>query len=161
MAEVATNFKTHGNELYAQKSYKDAVEAYTSGLNAGPIDTALRISLLNNRAQSHIFLKNYGAALKDTGLIIALSLQNHTLPPAKALYRAGQSLVALERWKEARDVVQRGKELPGEADKPEWKRLGDEVEKGQRRVVEKAERERRATLGKAALRKAIEVSSPS
>lgn len=135
------------------------MQAYTSGLEAGPTDLALRISLLNNRAQSHLFLKNYGTALKDTGMIIALSLQKNQLPPVKALYRAGQSLIALERWDEARDVVKRGKEMPGEADKPEWRKLGDEVEKGQRRVAERAERIRRAKLSAAALRKALEVGS--
>lgn len=135
------------------------MQAYTSGLDAGPTDQALRISLLNNRAQSHLFLKNYGAALKDTGVIIALSLQAKQVPPVKAMYRAGQSLVALERWDEARDVVKRGREIPGEQGKPEWKKLSDEVEKGQRRVVERAERERREKLGKAALRKAVEVGA--
>lgn len=152
------NFKNHGNELYAQKSYKDAVVAYTSGVDAGPTDSALRISLLNNRAQSHLFLKNYGAALKDTGTIIALSLKDNKVPPVKAMYRAAQSLVALERWKEASDVIQRGKAIPSEEAKAEWKKLEEAVEKGQRRVIESTERERRTRLGKAALRKAVEVS---
>ena len=156
MTEVALNFKNHGNELYAQKSYKDAIEAYTSGVKAGPSDQALRISLLNNRAQSHLFLKNYGAALRDAGVIIALCIQDQKPPPVKALYRAAQALVALERWKEAKDVVKRGREMPGEENKPEWKKLEDDAEKGQRRVVERFERERRAKLGKSALRKAVE-----
>lgn len=134
------------------------MEAYTSGINANPTDFALRISLLNNRAQSHLFLKNYGAALKDTGTIIALSIKEGKVPPGKAMYRAGQSLVALERWREARDVIKRGREIPGEESKPEWVKLEEQVEKGQRRVMETTERERRSRLGKAALRKAVEVS---
>ena len=91
-------------------------------------------------------------------MIIALSLQDQELPPAKALYRAGQSLAALGRWDEARDVVNRGKELQGEEGKVEWKRLGEEVEKGQRLVEERKERERRTKLSEIALRQAIHVS---
>lgn len=156
--EVATNFKNHGNELYAQKSFRDAITAYTQGLDAGPQDNSLRISLLNNRAASNLALKNHGAVLKDTGIIIALSGSGKE-PPAKAIYRAAQSLVALERWDEARDCVSRGKGIQGEKGNKVWAILGQEVEKGFRRVEERKERERREKFGKMALVRAVEVSS--
>lgn len=155
---MATNFKDHGNELYAQKSYRDAIEAYTSGLNAKPKTQPLRISLLNNRAASNLALKNHGQVLKDTGLIIALCIQSGETPPVKAMYRAAQALVALERWKEASDVVQRAKQIPGEEAKVEWKKLEDTIESSQRREVERKERIRREKLSQVALDQAIKVS---
>jgi hypothetical protein len=160
-SDVAANFKNHGNELYVQKSYRDAVDAYTSGIEAGPTDADLRISLLNNRAASNLALKNYGAVLRDTGVIIALCTnpaggKRKPVPP-KAMYRAAQALVALERWKEAGDVVARGKELPGEVTTV-WAELEGKVEKGTRTVEERRERIRRERLGKEALNQAVEVS---
>ncbi|GFZ42748.1 hypothetical protein JCM24511_00466 [Saitozyma sp. JCM 24511] len=158
--EVAGNFKNHGNELYAQKSYRDAVDAYTSGIDAGPVDPELRISLLNNRAASNLALKNYGAVLRDAGLIIALCTnpaegERRAVPP-KAMYRAAQALVALERWKEAGDVVARGRELPGEEGNKVWSELSGKVDKGRRSVAERMERIRREKLSKDSLKRAVE-----
>jgi len=149
------NFKNHGNELHAQRRYHDAIQAYTSGLEAGPTDPDIRVSLLNNRAACNLALKNHRAVLRDTGVIIALSSTEGKEPPLKAMYRAAQSLVALERWDEARDVVYRGRQCKGEDQA--WVVLGDQVEKGQRREVEKIERERRETLRKQALWRAVQV----
>ncbi|ORY25815.1 hypothetical protein BCR39DRAFT_542841 [Naematelia encephala] len=154
--EVALNFKNHGNELHAQKSYKDAVKAYTDGLEAGPSDQALRISLLNNRAACNLSLKNYGAVLKDTGVIIALSAKDGIAPPVKAVYRAAQSLVALERWEEAQDAIARGKELEGDKGNAVWAKLENEAERGMKRSAERKERERREMYGKLALQRAID-----
>ncbi|TXT04267.1 hypothetical protein VHUM_04265 [Vanrija humicola] len=153
--EVALNFKNHGNELYAQKSYKDAVAAYTQGLDASPKDAALRTSLLNNRAACNVALRNYGQVLKDTSAIIALSATLGTPAPAKALYRAAQALVALDKWDEAEDVIARGRALPGEEKNKAWNELSTLCEGSKRRVLGNAERERRAPLQLAALQRAI------
>lgn len=118
----------------------------------------LRISLLNNRAACNLALTNYGAVLKDTGVIIALSVEEGEEPQMKALYRAAQSLVKLERWDEASDCVMRG---PGRAPKEEgkvWEMLAEDVERGKRKVAERAERKRRERLGREALRRGVEVS---
>ena len=104
-------------------------------------------------------MKNHGKVLKDTGLIIALSIQKGEVAPAKALYRAAQALVALDRWEEARDVVERAKSIPGEDGKAEWKKLGDEIERTQKREADWKERDRRERLGKLAVQQAIKVSS--
>lgn len=158
--EIAGNFKDHGNELYIQKSYKEAVKAYTEGLDAAPVDFDLRISLLNNRAASNLFLRNYGTVLKDAGVIIALCTKERKTVPIKALYRAGKALLALERWKEAKDVADRGVELASDKDRKDWEALSVEVEKGWKRVVERAERIRREKLSAQALKAAIDVSPP-
>lgn len=160
LIEIAGNFKDHGNELYIQKSYKEAVKAYTEGLDAAPEDFDLRISLLNNRAASNLFLKNYGAVLKDAGVVIALCTKENKPVPIKALFRAGKALIALERWKEARDVADRGKSLATEKDKKDWEAMDKDVETGWRKVVERAERIRRERFSRAALQAAIEVNLP-
>ena len=156
--EIATNFKNHGNELYAQKSYRQAIQAYSQGLEAGPDDPILRESLLNNRAACNLALKNFGAVLKDTRVIIALASVDGKDPPVKAMYRAAQSLVALERWDEARDCVGRAKMLGGETGVGMWKFLEEEVNRGQRRMAERLERERREKSRREALKRALLVS---
>ncbi|WVF67084.1 hypothetical protein IAT40_001829 [Kwoniella sp. CBS 6097] len=160
--EIANNCKNHGNELHSQKSYSEAIKAYTSGLDAHPSDQSLRISLLNNRAACHLQLKNYRSVLQDTGGIIALyTAENLTTDKAlvKAMFRAAQSLVALDRWQEASDVVERGKEnagkVKGEDEKP-WTKLADDIAKGIKKDNDRAERIRKETLDKLALRKAVD-----
>ena len=157
-AEVAGNLKNHGNELHAQKSYRQAVEAYTQGLDAGPEDLTLRISLLNNRAACNLLLKNHGAVLRDVGVIIALSVEDKRPVPPKAMYRAAQSLIALERWTDARDCVARGRALPQpEAEEKNWQKLQEQVEAGPKRERDRVERKRREAEEKLALRRAIVV----
>lgn len=151
------NFKNHGNEHHQLKQYKEAVKSYTEGLDAGPEDHDLRISLLNNRAACNLALRNHGQVLKDVGVIFVLSTKEGKAVPVKALYRAAKSLVALERWKEASDVVSRGKELAGAGAQRDWDVLAGEIERGVRRGMERAERIRRETLGKEALRIAVQV----
>ncbi|RXK41372.1 hypothetical protein M231_01277 [Tremella mesenterica] len=155
--EVALNLKDHGNELHSQKSYSKAIEAYTQGLDAGPTDISLRISLLNNRAACNLLLKNHGSVIRDIGVIIALCVKNGLSVPAKSMYRAGQSLIALERWEEGRDCVNRGKRLSGQGEEEmkKWDKLGEEIEKGIRRMNEKIERLRKEREDKLELRKAI------
>lgn len=149
------NFKNHGNELYAQKSYREAVKAYTQGIDSGPSDSALRITLLNNRAACNLALRNHGSVLRDAGVVIALCTQEGRPVPPKALFRAAQALVALERWTEARDVINRGKV----GDETSWKDVEAKVERGMKGEKERAERLRRERLGKRALKEAVEVST--
>lgn len=95
--------------------------------------------------------------LKDAGVIIALCTKEGKGVPIKALFRAGKALLALERWKEARDVVERGKSMASEKDRKDWETLEEDVERGWKRVVERAERIRREKLTAHALKTAIEV----
>ncbi|WVW80005.1 hypothetical protein I302_101978 [Kwoniella bestiolae CBS 10118] len=161
--DVATNFKNHGNELHLQKSYSEAIKAYTQGLDSHPKDLKLKITLLNNRAQSNLLLKNHSSVLKDVGTIIALYTAEK-LPSDKALikamYRVTNSLIALERWREALDVISRAKgelqngKIPGE-DISLWDGLEEKVQKGQQREVERANRIRREKITKITLEKAV------
>ncbi|OCF58075.1 hypothetical protein L486_04104 [Kwoniella mangroviensis CBS 10435] len=161
--EVATNFKNHGNELHLQRSYSEAVKAYTSGLDSNPKDLKLKITLLNNRAQSNLLLKNHKSVLRDVGTIIALytteSLESDK-PLIKAMYRVSNSLIALERWKEALDVITRAKKeiqdgkITGE-DITLWDGLEDKVIKGQKRDEDRMKRIRKENVIKGLMERAI------
>ncbi|OXG10027.1 TPR repeat protein [Cryptococcus neoformans Tu401-1] len=160
--EIATNFKNHGNELHAQKSYSEAIKAYSEGIDAHPSSATLLVTLYNNRAACQLILKNYRSALKDTSAVIALYTAGKIPQPdkalVKALFRAAQSLVQLSRWKEAGDVVERGKELAEQVkeDTKVWDTLEKEVAKGKKRDDDRVERIRRDNMTKLALRKAVE-----
>lgn len=160
--EIATNFKNHGNELHAQKSYSEAIKAYSEGIDAHPSSATLLVTLYNNRAACQLILKNYRSALKDTSAVIALYTAGKIPQPdkalVKALFRAAQSLVQLSRWKEAGDVVERGKELAEQVkeDTKVWDTLEKEVVKGKKRDDDRVERIRRDNMTKLALRKAVE-----
>ncbi|OXG70993.1 TPR repeat protein [Cryptococcus neoformans Gb118] len=160
--EIATNFKNHGNELHAQKSYSEAIKAYSEGIDAHPSSATLLVTLYNNRAACQLILKNYRSALKDTSAVIALYTAGKIPQPdkalVKALFRAAQSLVQLSRWKEAGDVVERGKELAEQVkeDTKVWDTLEKEVVKGKKREDDRVERIRRDNMTKLALRKAVE-----
>ncbi|KIR96395.1 TPR repeat protein [Cryptococcus deuterogattii 2001/935-1] len=162
MTEIATNFKNHGNELHAQKSYSQAIKAYSEGIDAHPSSATLLVTLYNNRAACHLILKNYRSALKDTSAVIALYTAGKIPQPdkalVKALFRAAQSLVQLSRWKEAGDVVERGKELAEQVkeDTKVWDTLEKEIVKGKKRDDDRIERIRRDNMTKLALRKAVE-----
>ncbi|OXH21002.1 TPR repeat protein [Cryptococcus neoformans] len=160
--EIATNFKNHGNELHAQKSYSEAIKAYSEGIDAHPSSATLLVTLYNNRAACQLIMKNYRSALKDTSAVIALYTAGKIPQPdkalVKALFRAAQSLVQLSRWKEAGDVVERGKELAEQVkeDTKVWDTLEKEVAKGKKRDDDRLERIRRDNMTKLALRKAVE-----
>lgn len=164
------NFKNHGNELYSQKSYREALAAYTSGVDSKPQDEKLRLSLLLNRAACNLALHNHGAVIKDTGAILALCAgaagegeepKEAREPPPKALYRAAQSLLALGKWDEAADCIERGRGLKGEEKSTLWTALLEKVEHGRTIVEERKERERRKKATDEALKRAVVVSTPA
>jgi hypothetical protein len=95
--------------------------------------------------------------LRDTSAAL-----QHNPALAKAYFRATSALLALSRWTDALDCIQRGKSLPAEsaADKQElWNNLEIRAHAGLQKEAEKAERERRSKVGKEALRRAILVSN--
>lgn len=104
--------------------------------------------------------------IKDTGVILALCAgasaegaekREARDPPPKALYRAAQSLLALGKWDEAADCIERGRGLKGEEKSTLWKALLDKVENGRTVVEERKERERRKKETELALKRAVVV----
>lgn len=176
-AEIALNFKNHGVECHREGQLREALGFFTQGLDAQPEDASLRESLLLNRAACNLslrelalrrvpnlspidlllrFLGNYASVLKDTSAALT---QNPAL--AKAYFRATSALLALSRWEDALDCIERGRKLPNEsaADKQDlWINFKSKAEAGLRLVAEKAERERRERVGNQALIRAFHVS---
>jgi len=94
--------------------------------------------------------------LKDTGAVLKESPNS-----PKAYFRAASALLALSRWNDAIDCINRGKALPSEAaeDKQKtWEGLELKARKGLTGIEERTERERRDRVGKEALRRALQVS---
>jgi hypothetical protein len=55
--EIATNFKSQGNEAFHEKRYRDALEFYSKGLAAKSGDAELEGTLLLNRAAVNLELR--------------------------------------------------------------------------------------------------------
>ena len=54
--EIASNFKSQGNEAFREKRYRDALEFYSKGLAAKAGDVELEGTLLLNRAAVNLEL---------------------------------------------------------------------------------------------------------
>lgn len=102
MEEIATNFKTQGNDYFKAKRYREALGFYTQAIDAKPTESDLLQSLLLNRAACNLELKNFGSVLRDCSKV--LSVDSKSL---KALYRSALALIALERPEEAIDCCNR------------------------------------------------------
>lgn len=118
--EVASNFKSQGNEYFKGKRYREASGFYTQALEAEPEDKTLREALLLNRAACNLELRassspsllprnktdgrieNYGRVLHDCAEAITLNPKN-----SKAYYRSAQALYSLDRLPESLDAASR------------------------------------------------------
>ncbi|KAL5513043.1 hypothetical protein ACEPAH_3441 [Sanghuangporus vaninii] len=90
--------KDEGNELFKKGLYRTAVYKYTAALRRDP-SSALKTSILLNRAQSYLLLGSYDDAAIDAEEIIKVSGDQ---PSEKALFRAARALYELGRYEEAR-----------------------------------------------------------
>lgn len=101
--EVATNFKNQGNDCFKAKKYKDAIEFYTSGLDMDCKVDSINSALYVNRAACNLELKNYRRCIDDCKR--ALLIDEHNV---KACYRAGRAFFLVDRYDEARQILQFG-----------------------------------------------------
>ncbi|KAL5531517.1 hypothetical protein ACEPAG_4394 [Sanghuangporus baumii] len=90
--------KDEGNELFKKGLYRPAVCKYTAALRRDP-SSALKTSILLNRAQSRLLLGSYESAAIDAEEIIKVYGDQ---PNEKALFRAARALYELGRYEEAR-----------------------------------------------------------
>ncbi|KAL8742278.1 MAG: hypothetical protein Q9184_008281 [Pyrenodesmia sp. 2 TL-2023] len=118
-AEVALGFKERGNEMVAEKRWKDAKEFYTKGILAlraplkkeAPPDNEVEKAQERrveeacyiNRALCNLELRNFRSALHDTSHTLLLTPTN-----SKAHYRSALALLSLARYDEALDSCTRG-----------------------------------------------------
>lgn len=101
--EIATNFKNQGNDCFKFKQYKNAVEYYTQGLEVECKVDAINVALYVNRAACNLELKNYRRCIEDCKKALLIDEDN-----VKACYRAGRAFLAVERYDEAKQVLQYG-----------------------------------------------------
>ena len=57
--EIASNFKSQGNDYFKGKRYREAAGFYTQALDAQPEDKTLREALLLNRAACNLELRAF------------------------------------------------------------------------------------------------------
>lgn len=101
--EIATNFKNQGNDCFKFKQYKNAVEYYTKGLEVDCNVDAINVALYVNRAACNLELKNYRRCIEDCKNALLIDENN-----VKACYRAGRAFFAVDRYEEAKQILQYG-----------------------------------------------------
>ncbi|KXS20440.1 hypothetical protein M427DRAFT_41229 [Gonapodya prolifera JEL478] len=103
--EIATNFKTQGNEAYraGRSSYPDAITFYSKGIAASPTDSSLLSVLYANRAAVHLELGNHRSAAEDASRAVQADASN-----VKAWYRGARARLGLEDVVEAERLVEEG-----------------------------------------------------
>jgi len=100
--EQVSKLKDDGNTAHKQGKYKEAVDAYTSALQLDPTSAVL----FSNRSASCLALKEPERALQDAQMATTLNSSW-----ARAHYRRGAALHALERWAEATSAYSKCLEL--------------------------------------------------
>lgn len=101
--EIATNFKNQGNDCFKAKQYKNAEIYYTKGLDVNCKVDAINVALYVNRAACNLELKNYRRCIEDCKKALLIDAMN-----VKAAYRAGKALFAVERYDEAKQILEFG-----------------------------------------------------
>ncbi|KAF2901555.1 hypothetical protein ILUMI_04633 [Ignelater luminosus] len=93
----AAFYKTKGDEYFAKKEYKKAVQAFTMAINYTPTDE----TLFYDRAEANARLNNHGNVVKD-------SLEALRLNPAfaKSYGRLGWIFLGMHRYEDAVDSFQ-------------------------------------------------------
>lgn len=144
-AERAESHKNQGNEAlktglkHRKKFYfREAITAYSKGLDEHSGDSRVESLLLSNRAHVHLLLGNDRNALEDS--LAALKLDGHN---QKACYRATKAAFNLKKYDQAVMLAEQGLAL--ETDTPELERLKrdalHELQAEERRTEERATRE--------------------
>ncbi|KIX99611.1 uncharacterized protein Z520_04244 [Fonsecaea multimorphosa CBS 102226] len=155
-AEVAQGFKERGNEMVAEKKWKDAKEFYTKGIAVladkdedkwdkaedQAAEEKLRVllseQLYANRARCNLELKNYRSTTLDSAAALRINPSN-----IKAHYRSASALLALDKVLEALDVASRGFKL--DPDNTALKKLLEQI-RSRMKVKEAEDRRRLAEL---------------
>ncbi|OJK04901.1 hypothetical protein ASPACDRAFT_49254 [Aspergillus aculeatus ATCC 16872] len=87
----ATDWKTRGNDLFAQSAYHLAIDCYTEALNSSP-SAEEQNTIRLNRALACLKTHQFDAALRDVEPVLLLN------PSEKGLFRKSQALYHLQRF---------------------------------------------------------------
>uniref|UniRef100_A0A7S1G8S4 Uncharacterized protein n=1 Tax=Bicosoecida sp. CB-2014 TaxID=1486930 RepID=A0A7S1G8S4_9STRA len=89
-------FKTAGNDFYKASKFESAVDSYTQAVECADIGEADKATIICNRAQCRLMLKDYEKAVEDANLVLAVQADN-----VKALFRRASALEALGKKEDA------------------------------------------------------------
>ncbi|KAG9089338.1 hypothetical protein FRC06_001593 [Ceratobasidium sp. 370] len=103
---VVKEAKSKGDELYKDKKWQEARDAYIQGVVLHTDDVNLRKAILLNLAATNLQLGNWGEVLCDTTTVLLMDPIS-----VKALYRSARALLELERFDEALDCCDRALKL--------------------------------------------------
>lgn len=103
---VAEEFKAEGNQLFKERHYPQAVEAYSNAINEcesylleneGAVIPGMHV-FYANRSFAHLRMENYGTAILDAS-------KSAEIEPSytKAYYRKGCAFLAMAKYKQAKD----------------------------------------------------------
>ncbi|CAK9438848.1 uncharacterized protein LODBEIA_P30720 [Lodderomyces beijingensis] len=101
--EIATNFKTQGNDCYKAKQYTHAIEYYTKALEVDCGVDDITKSLYLNRAACNLELKNYRRCIDDCKRVLLIDEKN-----IKACFRAAKAFDAIGDLQEAKQIISYG-----------------------------------------------------
>jgi tetratricopeptide (TPR) repeat protein len=96
----AEALKVAGNDALTKGNQRLAITRYTEALE---LDSSI-VALWANRAQAHLALKRFDAALEDSVAALAAANGDHE----KALFRKAQALKGLQQIKRAHDTAMEG-----------------------------------------------------
>eukprot|EP01102_Stenamoeba_stenopodia_P015776 TRINITY_DN5429_c0_g1_i1.p1 TRINITY_DN5429_c0_g1~~TRINITY_DN5429_c0_g1_i1.p1 ORF type:complete len:268 (+),score=76.49 TRINITY_DN5429_c0_g1_i1:233-1036(+) len=113
----AVEAKEKGNKLFAQKKWKEAIEAYNKAIKLDPTEAAF----YSNRSAAYMGMGDYNSALKDAEECIKVKSNW-----AKGYYRKGMALVSLKRLLDSEAAFKEG--LQYEPENAEIKKKLEELE---------------------------------
>uniref|UniRef100_A0A7S1J0N4 peptidylprolyl isomerase n=1 Tax=Eutreptiella gymnastica TaxID=73025 RepID=A0A7S1J0N4_9EUGL len=137
--------KRNGNDQFKHKEWKRALKSYAQALKClqdeeGPDVHVLRVDCLNNQVPCHAKMEEWNKAKQACVDVLQLDPNN-----VKALYRAGESAMALADWDEAEMAWKEALKLD-----PEGKAVSAASALGKlnKKRIEHERREKKAYAGK-------------
>lgn len=139
---LARQFRIVGNEYFqdGKTRYKDAIIAYTKGIEQNSADKETNSLLYSNRAHVYLLLKRYVDCVDDCRASLKENPRN-----VKAAYRGCRASMCMQLFRQALNFAQHG--LKYEPENPELTKLKSQLEERlseiERRKREREELERR------------------
>mmetsp|Transcript_25371 Transcript_25371/g.61107 ORF Transcript_25371/g.61107 Transcript_25371/m.61107 type:complete len:476 (-) Transcript_25371:192-1619(-) len=104
-AQAAIEFKKQGNDFLRARQFKEAVDAYSKGINACT-EPEIQGPILGNRSQAYRRLGDIDSALDDANQAVKI------LPSyARGHLRKAYALREMKKWKECQEVVENALEM--------------------------------------------------
>ncbi|SZF01571.1 unnamed protein product [Blumeria hordei] len=105
MVQKLERIKSEGNAEYKSGRFQGASDKYSEALDVDPSNRGTNSKLLQNRAQCHLRMKNYEAAISDCERAISLdpTYTKAKKTKATAIGQSGNWEAAVREWKEIQE----------------------------------------------------------